>query len=366
MAKVAERRGALLERLAGKGPLLAAMQRVTVVDTEGGLEVRGLSLRPLEAEIRLRFRGSALGLPQSVTLPGPLWGEALERPVREVALEEKEVRFGGEGFRFALTPLAPEEEVEFALLQGTVPGQAVQGEGASFVQALLAVRHAAERGGRLGSHLQGVAVDLGEGTLEVAATDGYRLAHVRLLGSGDLRRRYLLPLKGVDLLVRALGKGDVPLVVEPHKGRMRFAWEEEGLEVELALPLMEGSAFPDYLPLLNPLPGSLAFPFPTGEVLRVLQTLEFLADPGRPVATLWEEEGELLVRVEGPFGRGERRVKVPAPKGFQVRLYLPFLLDALRFFEGKEALFHHPLGRHPVILRREEGVVYTAVLSPVI
>lgn len=366
MAKVAGRE-ALLERLAGKGPLLAAMQRVTMVDTEGGLEVRGLSLRPLEAEIRLKFRGSALGLPQSVTLPGSLWGEALERPVREVALEGKEVRFGGEGFRFALTPLAPEEEVEFALLQGAAPGQAVQGEGASFVQALLAVRHAAERGERSGSYLQGVAVDLGEGTLEVAATDGYRLAHVRLRGSGGLiRGRYLLPLKGVDLLVRALGKGDVPLVVEPHKGHMRFAWEEEGLEVELALPLMEGSAFPDYLPLLNPLPGSLAFPFPTGEALRVLQTLEFLADPGRPVATLWEEEGELLVRVEGPFGRGERRMTVPAPKGFQVRLYLPFLLDALRFFEGKEVLFHHPLGRHPVILRREEGAVYTAVLSPVI
>lgn len=343
-------------------PVLGQMEKVTLVEGEGGLEVRGLALRPLEVEVSLRFKGQRLGLLQPVTLPGPLFAGALTAKVESFRLEEGRAVLEGNGFRFDLPPLA--EEVEFALLKGEVAGEAL--DGGFLAQALSAVRHAADRNERAKTPLSGVALDLGPGEVRVVATDGYRLAHVRSPREGNSRGRFVLPPRGAEFLARLLKEGPVAVKLSP--GSALFAWETEEYRAALGLPLLGGEGFPDYLPLLHPLPTNQVFPLPRKEALEALRELDFLADPQRPAVLLAEEKGELLFAVEGAYGRGERRLPVKVPKGFRMALYLPFFLDALRFFPGEEVRVQYALGGRPILLQEEQagGVEYTAVLSPVL
>ncbi len=155
----------------------------------------------------------------------------------EVNGEQAVVKSGRSRFRLVTLPVNDFPSLEELEVKRTVrlPERALRAliERTHFAMAQQDVRY----------YLNGLLLEMGDGTLRAVATDGHRLALSDCeaeTGSGE-RQQVIVPRKGVTEMLRLLGDEDDPVTLELGSNHVRLRVRD----VSLTSKLIDGR-FPDY------------------------------------------------------------------------------------------------------------------------
>jgi DNA polymerase-3 subunit beta len=225
----------------------------------------------------------------------------------------------------------------------------------------------------LSSILNGICVERGDRGLEVAATDGSRLAYWRVPGLGTSQpHKAVIPTRTMQELSRMLagvdGDGDVKCFF-PESSRIAFAAEGRAMSSSL----IEG-AYPQYQSLIPSVFEHTARL--NKEALRAsLERVAVLAsERTRVVKLLFEGMGVLTVSANTPdFGGAEDKLDMDSYEGedFSIAFNVNYMLECLRALGDRchqvELKMSEPL--KPLILQpafqEEPEWTYLYLLMPV-
>jgi len=247
-------------------------------------------------------------------------------------------------------PLAPEQEISVSLPTDT------------FATAMSRVLHAMSRD-ETRPHLRGVRLTLTGGTLQLAATDGARLATVTIPLQADVQAAVTLPSHAASALAH-----DLPAETTTLSLGKEAAVVHSG-SLTLATRLIPG-AYPSLSPVIqeasqNP----VQLKAPTEELLRAVE-LALLTARGEARVVKLHLSSEDMVVESSTAEVGQARVPVAGAAlpgaSLSVSLNGAYLLDALRALHSPTAviLLRDPL--RPVLIRGgDEQDTYTEILAPV-
>ncbi len=225
-------------------------------------------------------------------------------------------------------------------------------------RALARVRYAAS-GEDYRAIFRGVQLEVHPGRLRTVASDGFRLALYDLELGLEGERRFVVPARSVDEIVRVLERveGDVTLGVEG--GHLTLG--AEGFR--MAAALMEGE-FPDYERVV-PAEFALEADLPAAALKDSLKRVKVLADRNNHRVDLVFSEGRLEVVAEGDYGRGVEALEVEARGETEMALAYnaEYLLDALGPVSGTARL-RFSGAASPSVVQDAEDAGYLAVVVP--
>ncbi|WP_457631599.1 DNA polymerase III subunit beta [Oceanithermus sp.] len=345
---------------------LSVLERViptrssNAVLTQLWLEARpeGLLLRGSNGEIDLEITVPAEVSGEGARLvPGQLLGQVvrgLPGELVEMALEGGELEIESGSFSTRLATGDPDEFPRFNFSAGEL----VSLPAAELARAIQRVRYAASNEDYR-AIFRGVQIELHPGRLRAVASDGFRLALYDLARPLEQEKRFVVPARSADEIVKVLERaaGEVSLGLEG--GHLTLA--AEGFR--LAAALMEGE-FPEYERVI---PAEFVFEarVDAGALRDSLKRVKVLADRNNHRVDLVFKGPELQVVAEGELGRGNERLEVEAPEGAEMSLAYnaEYLLDALGPVAGAARLRFSGAASASVIQDAgDEG--YLAVVVP--
>lgn len=139
--------------------------------------------------------------------------------------------------------------------------------------------------------LQGVLLEIKDGSISMAATDGFRISvrKVEMDGAGNQTHKMIIPARALSEVARVAGSGDEPLVmvVPPGRGQVIFHTDE----AELVSQLIDGN-YPDYQAIM-PNNYKTMITFSTPAFLKACRQAEIIAREGSNVVVLnvMQEDG---------------------------------------------------------------------------
>lgn len=207
--------------------------------------------------------------------------------------------------------------------------------------------------------LNGILFDLQGNNLRLVAADGFRLAVdlVSVDSAVSEEKRFLVPLKTAQKLLRSLPAEDSPLSIQADDGRMLFRWGE----CRFWASLMDGS-FPDWRQIVydadgHSLPGD-ARPFSCKGLEMAVKRAEIFARDSGVSHLIHFVPSEVGMRVSGKsdeLGQSEEEVACA--------IHAPFNLNGLYLLQGlagmtREFPHLHLTGSIKPVIFAEDDYVY--------
>ncbi len=200
--------------------------------------------------------------------------------------------------------------------------------------------------------LTGVYFNTYEGSLYLAATDGYRLAERKLAERVETEVKAIVPVSSLKEVLSSIGEDVDEIEILLDETQVRFNLGE----VEITSKLIDGS-FPDYRQLI-PKESDITVELDKSEMVRVTKLAALFAkEVGGSIVceTKVEEEVFVVAAIANEFGENSSEMKVKANEDGKVTLNSRFLLDAVNALDGKKLSFGFANRLDPVVLKGLDG-----------
>ncbi|MEO1002103.1 MAG: DNA polymerase III subunit beta [Cyanobacteria bacterium J06638_7] len=313
----------------------------------------------------------------AITLPARLFGEIVSRlsadsPIGLHCPEGAEqVELTSITGSYQMRGMPAEDFPDLPLVQ---TGQPIRLEAEALVKGLRATLFASS-GDESKQLLTGVHLRLeGEG-LESAATDGHRLAVLRLPQGGETAATegeaagepfaVTVPARSLRELERLLSgrQCSEPLSLFCDRGQVVFLWADQVLTSRS----LDGT-YPNYGQLI-PASFSRSISLDRRALVAALERVAVLADQHNNVVKLSTEAGGGQLQVQADVqdvGRGSEAVAAEiSGEPIQIAFNVRYLLDGLKAMACEQVVLHCNAATTPVVLRPQDDSDFTYLVMPV-
>lgn len=209
--------------------------------------------------------------------------------------------------------------------------------------------------------LTGVYFNTFEGSLYLAATDGYRLAERKFIDKVESEVVAIVPTSSLQEVLRSINDemDEIELLFDETQVRFRLG------EVEITSKLIDGS-FPDYRQLI-PKQTEISVDLKRDELIRITKLAALFAKEvgGSIVCQTNVENGNFAVAsVANELGENNSEIKTKVETDGKVTLNSRFLLDALNVLEGNEVQFGFSNRLDPAVLKTKKDERYIHIIMP--
>lgn len=210
--------------------------------------------------------------------------------------------------------------------------------------------------------LTGVYFNTFEGTLYLAATDGYRLAERKFIEKVESEVAAVVPATSLQEVLRSLSDDvdEIEMLFDETQVRFRLG------ELEVTSKLIDGS-FPDYRQLI-PKQTEIGLSLKKDELVRITKLAALFAKEvgGSIVCEASVENGSFAVAsVANELGENNSEIKTEVNGDGKVTLNSRFVLDALNVLNGNKVEFGFSNKLDPVVLKSgEETENYIHIIMP--
>jgi DNA polymerase-3 subunit beta len=331
----------------------------------GRLSLTGFDLNlGIQTSLPASVKGSG-----AITVPARLLGEIVSRlsadsPITlTVAEGGEQVELTSLSGSYQMRGMPAEDFPDLPLVQS---GQPIRLEADALVKGLRATLFASS-GDEAKQLLTGVHLRLDADGLECAATDGHRLAVLRLAHAADAGGEpfaVTVPARSLRELERLLSgrQSEEPLALFCDRGQVVFLWADQVLTSRS----LDGT-YPNYRQLI-PESFSRTIAVDRRALVAALERVAVLADQHNNVVKLsTEATGQLLIEADAQdVGSGSEAVAAvidgdPVQIAFNVR----YLLDGLKAMAAEQVVLHCNAPTTPAVLRAVEDAAFTYLVMPV-
>ena len=208
--------------------------------------------------------------------------------------------------------------------------------------------------------LTGVYFNTNEGTLAIAATDGYRLAEKKLIDKVESEVRAVVPTSSLQEVLRSINDEMEEIEIAFNDDLVRFRLGE----VEIISKLIDAS-FPDYQRLI-PKNNDISVVLKREELVRVTKLAALFArSVGGSIVCSTETPDTFSVKsIANEFGENDSKIETKVEKAGKVNLNSRFLLDGLNALEEDEIKFEFSSRVSPISLKNKKSNKYTHIIMP--
>lgn len=210
--------------------------------------------------------------------------------------------------------------------------------------------------------LTGVLLLLDE-KLKAVATDGFRLSVKEFDYKTNESKRFLVPVRALDELVKINKAGDenIEVAILEKEGQMIFGSEN----IVLTGRLLEGE-FPDFNRIL---PNTYNFQAKTGkdEFYRAIKSASVFARDSASVIKLTIDKDQVKVSAENiQYGKNEATLEaVTIGQNLSVAFNYRYVLDFIASMKGDEVVFQTEAADKPGVFKDSSDESYTHLIMPV-
>ena len=200
--------------------------------------------------------------------------------------------------------------------------------------------------------LTGVFFNTFEGTLFIAATDGYRLSERRFVEKVESEIKAIVPSNSLSEVMRSLvdDAEEIEILFDETQVRFRLG------ELEITSKLIDAS-FPDYRQLI-PKENEAEIIVPKAELTRVTKLAALFAREvgGSIVLEAKTSTGTFSVAsVANEFGENSSEIETEVKKDERVTLNSRFLIDALNALEEEKVKLGFSGKLSPIVVKNEKS-----------
>lgn len=284
--------------------------------------------------------------------------------VRRISDTEVELEAAGpsvtltyESGEVQLTAFLPEE---FPLLGSETATEEVMELGTDFRDALRAVLYAAGKD-ELRPIFTGVQVQIGGGTLTLAATDGHRLAVYEMTAAeAQSAVVSVIPAKALREVERILNQTGAKLTLSMGDSLARFKVDS----VEVVTRLIEGR-FPEWRGAVPQGPPTALVRGSLSQLVSAFERAQVLAAGETPTVIIKVTAGVVTVEAQSEYGGMRETLPLEATgEDLEIAFNASYLLEALRATTGSavEIAFNGKIG--PALVRVPECPGYLGLVLP--
>ena len=209
--------------------------------------------------------------------------------------------------------------------------------------------------------LMGVYFNTFEGSLYLAATDGYRLAEKKFIAKVESEVMAIVPTASLQEVLRSVNDevSEIEILFDETQVRFRLG------DIEVTSKLVDGS-FPDYRQLI-PKQTEINLELQRDELMRITKLAALFAKEvgGSIVCESSVEKKNLVVAsVANELGENNSAIETKVDADGKVTLNSRFLIDALNVIEAKEVEFGFSNKLDPVVLRAKKDTDYIHIIMP--
>lgn len=208
--------------------------------------------------------------------------------------------------------------------------------------------------------LTGVFFNTNDGTLAVAATDGYRLAEKKLIDKVKSEVKAIVPSNSLQEVLRSITDDVEEIEISFNEDLVRFRLGE----VEVISKLIDAS-YPDYTKLI-PKNSKITATLKREELIRVTKLAALFArSVGGSIICETKSPDTISVRsVANEFGENDSEIKAEVSGDGKVVFNARFLLDALNSLVEPEIEFSFTDNVAPTILKNRKTNQYIHIVMP--
>ena len=209
--------------------------------------------------------------------------------------------------------------------------------------------------------LTGVYFNTFEGSLYIAATDGYRLADRKFVENVKSEIKAIVPTNALQEVIRSISDNMEEIEILINDSQIRFRMGE----IEITSKLIDAS-FPDYRQLI-PKDCTNFIELDKAELIRMAKVAALFAreNGGSIVCEAKKDEGSFSISaVASELGENTAAMEANVPEDGKVALNSRYLLDALNAtLEGK-IVFGLNGKLAPIIIKNAKSNDYTHIIMP--
>lgn len=208
--------------------------------------------------------------------------------------------------------------------------------------------------------LTGVYFGTSDGTLAIAATDGYRLAEKKLITGVKNEVKAIVPASSMQEVLRSISDDVEEVEVSFNEDLVRFRLGE----VEIISKLIDAS-YPDYQKLI-PKDSAIEVTLDRDELTRVTKLAALFARSvgGSIICETVPDDTFLVKSIANEFGENDSKITTPVATAGKVNLNSRFLLDALGALDEKELKFRFSDHVAPIVITNKSLKTYTHIIMP--
>lgn len=209
--------------------------------------------------------------------------------------------------------------------------------------------------------LTGVYFNTSEGSLYIAATDGYRMAERKFIDKVESEVKAIVPAASMAEVMRSLSDEveEVEILFDESQVRFRLG------EIEITSKLIDGS-YPDYRQLI-PKETDVEVVLDRAELIRVVKLAALFAREvgGSIVCEAKAEKGVFSVAsVANEFGENDSEIEADVSGDGKVVLNSRYLTDALNVLDEEKIIFGILGKLDPILLQNEKSRNYRHIIMP--
>lgn len=209
--------------------------------------------------------------------------------------------------------------------------------------------------------LTGVYFNTDEGSLYVAATDGYRLAEREFIPKVQSEVKAIVPTSSLQEVLRSIpdDADEIEILFDEAQVRFRVG------EIEITSKLIDGT-FPDYRQLI-PRNNEISVSVERDELNRIVKMAALFARESNRAITCETDEKKgvfSVASISNEIGENKSEVEVKPTGTGKVKLDSRFLMDALNVLEGSQVKMEFSSGSAPILLMNENDNKYRHIIMP--
>ena len=209
--------------------------------------------------------------------------------------------------------------------------------------------------------LTGVYFNTNDGTLYIAATDGYRLAETRFIEKVKSEVKAVVPANSLSEVLRSLSDEDEEIEILFDETQVRFRFGE----IEITSKLIDGS-FPDYRQLI-PKTSEAEIVLEKAELMRVTKLAALFArEVGGSIVLEAKTSTKTfsVASVANEYGENTSEIETDIPKDERMTLNSRFLIEALNAVDEDKVVLGFSGKLNPIIVKNEKSSNYTHIIMP--
>ncbi len=207
--------------------------------------------------------------------------------------------------------------------------------------------------------LTGVYFNSFEGSLFVAATDGYRLAEKKLINEIKSEISVIVPATSLQEVMRSISDevDEIEIIFNESQVIFRLG------EVEIVSTLIDGS-FPDYRQLI-PKDNEIVLDLNKEELMRNTKLAALFAkEVGGSIICEAKKKKFLVSSVANEFGENSSEIETKNEKTGKVTLNAKFLIDAINALEEDKIRMEFSSKLTPVVVKNQKNKDYVQIIMP--
>jgi DNA polymerase III subunit beta len=309
----------------------------------------------------------------AITLPARLFGEIVARQASDSPITlncaegTEQVELTSLSGSYQMRAMPAEDFPDLPLVQS---GQPIRLAADALVQGLRATLFASS-GDEAKQLLTGVHLSLADASLECAATDGHRLAVLRLSEGGQHSPpgsepfAVTVPARSLRELERLISgrQSQEPLSLFCDRGQVVFLWADQVLTSRS----LDGT-YPNYGQLI-PDSFNRSICVDRRALVSALERVAVLADQHNNVVRLSTEAGSTQLQVQADaqdVGRGSEALAAEIQgEPIQIAFNVRYLLDGLKAMTAEQVTLHCNAPTTPAVLRPLDEADFTYLVMPV-